>query len=60
MEGEARVEILREPEQTVADLVTVLSWWEKAFTPIESRITDIIERDYEIRPTDRETLARSI
>ena len=35
----------------------VLRWWEKAFTPIEARITDIIERDYEMRAADRETLA---
>lgn len=54
---EARIEILREPEQTVADLVTVLSWWEEAFSPIESRVIDIIERDYDLRSSDRETLA---
>jgi DNA-binding transcriptional ArsR family regulator len=54
---EARLQILREPEETVAELVTVLSWWEGAFTPIESRVTDIIERDYELRAADRATLA---
>jgi DNA-binding transcriptional ArsR family regulator len=54
---EARIEILREPEQSVADLVMVLGWWEKAFTPIEARITDILDRDYELRAADRETLA---
>ena len=54
---EARLGVIREPEQTVANLLVVLRWWEKAFTPIEARITDIIERDYEMRSTDRETLA---
>ena len=54
---DARVGILRDPEATVGDLVKVLSWWAEAFTPIEPRITGILERDYELRSTDRETLA---
>ena len=54
---EARIQILREPEETVADLVTVLTWWAEKFTPIEPRVNEIIERDYELRSTDRETLA---
>ena len=54
---EVRLEILREPEKAVGHLVDVLAWWEHVFTPIEPRIADILERDYELRATDRETLA---
>jgi DNA-binding transcriptional ArsR family regulator len=53
---EARLEILREPEKTLADLVGVLAAWSKQFTPIESRVGAILERDYEARAADRATL----
>jgi DNA-binding transcriptional ArsR family regulator len=54
---EARIEVLKEPEKNVSDLVEVLGWWSTAFAGIEARITDIIERDYDLRADDRETLA---
>jgi DNA-binding transcriptional ArsR family regulator len=54
---EARLQMLREPETTVADLVSVLAAWAERFTPIESRVTAILERDYEARAADRATLA---
>jgi DNA-binding transcriptional ArsR family regulator len=54
---ETRMEILREPEAAVGHLVDVLAWWEKAFTPIEPRISDVLDRDYALRAADRETLA---
>jgi DNA-binding transcriptional ArsR family regulator len=54
---EARLEILREPERTVSDLVAVLSAWAERFTPIESRVTAILERDYEGRAADRANLS---
>jgi DNA-binding transcriptional ArsR family regulator len=54
---EARIEVLREPQKNVADLLTVLEWWAGAFGKIEGRVTEIIERDYELRAADRETLA---
>ena len=54
---EDRLQIIREPEKTVADLVGVLSAWAERFTPIEPRITAILERDYEARAADRATLA---
>jgi DNA-binding transcriptional ArsR family regulator len=54
---EARLQMLREPEKTVADLVSVLAAWAERFTPIESRVTAIMERDYEARAADRATLA---
>ena len=54
---EERLEVLREPEQAVTDLNDVLDYWSGVFTPIESRVGDIIERDYELRAADRETLA---
>jgi DNA-binding transcriptional ArsR family regulator len=54
---EARLQILRDPEETVADLVAVLGAWAERFTPIESRVTAILERDYESRAADRANLA---
>jgi DNA-binding transcriptional ArsR family regulator len=53
---EARLQILREPEESVTDLVRVLEAWAERFTPIESRVTAILERDYESRAADRATL----
>lgn len=53
---EARLEILREPEKTVADLVGVLAAWSERFTPIESRVSAILERDHDARAADRATL----
>jgi DNA-binding transcriptional ArsR family regulator len=52
-----RIAILRDPGQTVTDLVSVFSAWAERFTPIESRVTAIIERDYESRAPDRASLA---
>jgi DNA-binding transcriptional ArsR family regulator len=54
---EARLQILREPEQTVADLRGVLEAWSERFTPIESRVAGILERDYDARAADRASLA---
>lgn len=51
-----RLQILREPEETVSDLTRVLGAWAEQFTPIESRVTAILERDYESRASDRATL----
>lgn len=45
---EARLQMLREPEKTVADLISILAAWAERFSPIESRVTAILERDYEI------------
>ncbi len=54
---EDRIAILRDPDGTVADLVTVLTAWAERFTPIESRVTAILERDYESRAADRASLS---
>jgi DNA-binding transcriptional ArsR family regulator len=54
---ETRLEILQQPDKALDDLLAVLSWWEAAFTPIQPRITEILERDYELRAADREALA---
>ena len=53
---EGRLEILREPEKTIADLVGVLAAWSERFSPIESRVSAILERDYDARAADRATL----
>jgi DNA-binding transcriptional ArsR family regulator len=52
-----RLEILRNPDSTVAGIVAVLRAWAEVFTPIEARIAAILERDYEGRAADRATLA---
>ena len=54
---EARLDVLREPERATSDLIDVLHYWSGVFTPIETRVGEIIERDYELRSADRETLA---
>jgi DNA-binding transcriptional ArsR family regulator len=53
----ARIEIIREPEETVAAMASVLAAWADIFTPIEPRIAEILERDYDARAADRATLA---
>ena len=54
---EGRLEMIRQPEQTVAAMVNVLAAWSDLFTPIEPRIAEILERDYQSRTADRATLA---
>ena len=54
---EERLEILRDPEKTVGELIEVLGAWSEKFTPIEARVTSILERDYESRAADRAALA---
>lgn len=54
---EERLAILRDPEGTLSDLIIVLAAWAERFTPIESRVTAILERDFESRASDRATLA---
>jgi DNA-binding transcriptional ArsR family regulator len=54
---EGRLEMIREPERTASALVEVLAAWSDHFTPIEPRIAEILERDYESRTADRATLA---
>jgi DNA-binding transcriptional ArsR family regulator len=56
-ESDARLEIVRRPTETVAAMVDVFAVWADIFTPIEPRITEILERDYESRGADRATLA---
>ena len=54
---EGRLEMIREPERTVSAMVKVLAAWSDLFTPIEPRIAEILERDYQSRTADRATLA---
>jgi DNA-binding transcriptional ArsR family regulator len=53
----ARIDIMREPGKTVGTMVDVLAAWADVFTPIEPRIAEILERDYDARAADRATLA---
>jgi DNA-binding transcriptional ArsR family regulator len=53
----ARLEILRQPNETLTAMVDVLSAWADLFSPIEPRVTEILERDYDARASDRATLA---
>jgi DNA-binding transcriptional ArsR family regulator len=54
---EGRLEMIRQPERTVSAMVNVLAAWADLFTPIEPRIAEILERDYDSRTADRATLA---
>jgi DNA-binding transcriptional ArsR family regulator len=53
------LEIFRQPEATLSAMVDVLTAWSDRFTPIEPRVTEILQRDYESRAADRATLATS-
>jgi DNA-binding transcriptional ArsR family regulator len=53
----ARLDMLRKPKQTMQAIVEVLAAWADIFTPIEPRIAEILERDYDGRAADRSTLA---
>jgi len=52
-----RLEMIRQPEKTMSAMVNVLEAWSDLFTPIEPRVAEILERDYEARAADRATLA---
>lgn len=54
---EGRLEILRDPGGSMRTIVDVLAAWAEIFTPIEPRITEILERDYDGRAGDRAALA---
>ena len=53
---QGRLEMIRQPEKTVSAMVNVLAVWADLFTPIEPRVAEILERDYEARAADRATL----
>jgi DNA-binding transcriptional ArsR family regulator len=54
---QGRLAILRDPLAARDRIVAVLRSWQKPFSQIEPRVTDIIDRDYEGRAGDRATLA---
>ncbi len=54
-----RLEILRDPKVAKDRVVMVLSAWQGKFAEIESRVGDILVRDYESRAADRERLSPS-
>jgi DNA-binding transcriptional ArsR family regulator len=53
----ARLNIIRQPKETLSAMGDVLAAWADLFTPIEPRVTEILERDYDARASDRATLA---
>jgi DNA-binding transcriptional ArsR family regulator len=55
----ARIDIIRQPQETLTAMADVLAAWSDLFTPIEPRVTEILERDYNSRAADRATLAPS-
>lgn len=55
----ARLEIIRQPGETLTAMTDVLTAWADLFTPIEPRIAEILDRDYESRAADRATLSPS-
>lgn len=52
-----RMQLLREPEETVVHMLAVLRVWADLFGPIEARVSSILERDYDARAGDRASLA---
>jgi DNA-binding transcriptional ArsR family regulator len=54
---EGRLAILRDPTTARERMVTVLRAWLERYAEIEPRIREIIERDFDGRAGDRETLA---
>ena len=54
---EGRIEILRDPEGSMQAIGDVLAAWAEIFTPIEPRVAEILERDYDERAGDRAALA---
>ena len=54
---QARLDIIRKPKETMSAMVEVLAAWADVFTPMEPRIAEIVQRDYESRAADRATLA---
>ena len=54
---QGRLEMVRQPQQTMSAMVNVLDAWSDLFTPIEPRVAEILERDYEARAADRATLS---
>jgi DNA-binding transcriptional ArsR family regulator len=54
---DSRLEILRDPDGSMAAIVEVLAAWAETFTSIEPRIAEILERDYDSRAADRATLS---
>jgi DNA-binding transcriptional ArsR family regulator len=53
----ARLNIIRKQKETLTAMGDVLGAWADLFTPIEPRVTEILERDYDARASDRATLA---
>ena len=53
----AWLELIRKPEETAAAMVDILGAWAELFTPLERRVTEILERDYEARAEERASLA---
>src|SRR6266566_516632 len=54
---EGRMAILRNPLAARDRMVAVLRAWQERFVEIEPRIVEIIERDFDGRAADRESLA---
>jgi DNA-binding transcriptional ArsR family regulator len=55
----ARLEIFRKPKETLTAMADVLAAWADLFSPIEPRVAEILERDYDARAADRATLPPS-
>lgn len=54
-----RLEMLRQPDATASEVITVLRAWAERFRAIEDRVGDMLVRDHEGRAADRATLTGS-
>jgi DNA-binding transcriptional ArsR family regulator len=51
-----RLALLVDPVRTHREIVDLTRTWAEAFRPIEGRVRDILDRDYDLRSQDRATL----
>jgi len=53
---EERLEVLRRPDDAQRDIISVLDAWAERYGEIEGRIAGILERDFDLRASDRSTI----
>ena len=51
-----KLALLEDPERTHREIVTLARSWADLFRPIEPRVREILERDFDLRAGDRTTL----
>jgi DNA-binding transcriptional ArsR family regulator len=55
----AQMAIVRDPDSAYAEIMAVLEAWQKRYIDIEDRVKTMLDRDYDLRASDRGTLVGS-